>query len=69
MSLEFATGDGTQPNGGLSHTGTPKPAGKELKSTKALCWASDTAIGNAEKVESILLPLHSMSLLIWGFVS
>ncbi|XP_044898617.1 endophilin-A1 isoform X2 [Felis catus] len=26
MSLEFPTGDSTQPNGGLSHTSTPKPA-------------------------------------------
>lgn len=31
MSLEFPTGDSTQPNGGLSHTGTPKPSGKELR--------------------------------------
>ncbi|KAF0880213.1 SH3G2 protein, partial [Crocuta crocuta] len=31
MSLEFPTGDSTQPNGGLSHTGTPKPTGKELR--------------------------------------
>lgn len=31
MSLEFPTGDSTQPNGGLSHTGTPKPAGKGLR--------------------------------------
>lgn len=30
MSLEFPTGDNTQPNGGLSHTGTPKPTGKRL---------------------------------------
>ncbi|KAB0399011.1 hypothetical protein E2I00_003267 [Balaenoptera physalus] len=30
MSLEFTTGDSTQPNGGLSHTGTPKPAGAPL---------------------------------------
>uniref|UniRef100_A2ALV3 SH3-domain GRB2-like 2 n=1 Tax=Mus musculus TaxID=10090 RepID=A2ALV3_MOUSE len=30
MSLEFATGDSTQPNGGLSHTGTPKPPGVQM---------------------------------------
>ncbi|KAF3814251.1 hypothetical protein GH733_018350 [Mirounga leonina] len=30
MSLEFTTGDSTQPNGGLSHTGTPKPAGAPM---------------------------------------
>ncbi|KAF5912804.1 hypothetical protein HPG69_007794 [Diceros bicornis minor] len=30
MSLEFPTGDSTQPNGGLSHTGTPKPAGAPM---------------------------------------
>ncbi|KAI4573429.1 hypothetical protein MJT46_004669 [Ovis ammon polii x Ovis aries] len=30
MSLEFSTGDSTQPNGGLSHTGTPKPAGAPM---------------------------------------
>ncbi|ERE81961.1 endophilin-A1 [Cricetulus griseus] len=30
MSLEFATGDSTQPNGGLSHTGTPKPGGAQM---------------------------------------
>ncbi|KAK7820353.1 hypothetical protein U0070_007559 [Myodes glareolus] len=30
MSLEFATGDSTQPNGGLSHTGTPKPGGVQM---------------------------------------
>uniref|UniRef100_A0ABI7Y6G9 BAR domain-containing protein n=1 Tax=Felis catus TaxID=9685 RepID=A0ABI7Y6G9_FELCA len=30
MSLEFPTGDSTQPNGGLSHTSTPKPAGNFL---------------------------------------
>jgi len=34
MSLEFSTGDSTQPNGGLSHTGTPKPAGKELRAAE-----------------------------------
>uniref|UniRef100_A0A8C3YBU0 SH3 domain containing GRB2 like 2, endophilin A1 n=1 Tax=Catagonus wagneri TaxID=51154 RepID=A0A8C3YBU0_9CETA len=30
MSLEFPTGDSTQPNGGLSHTSTPKPAGAPM---------------------------------------
>ncbi|XP_062064151.1 centlein isoform X5 [Lepus europaeus] len=30
MSLEFPTGDSSQPNGGLSHTGTPKPAGAPM---------------------------------------
>ncbi|TKC40031.1 hypothetical protein EI555_017357 [Monodon monoceros] len=30
MSLEFTTGDSTQPNGGLSHTSTPKPAGAPM---------------------------------------
>ena len=68
MSLEFATGDSTQPNGGLSHTGTPKPPGKEQKVTGPLSWALGAPTGNAEKVESILLPLHSKSLLMGGFV-
>ncbi|XP_036187123.1 endophilin-A1 isoform X3 [Myotis myotis] len=27
MSLEFPIGDNTQPNGGISHAGTPKPSG------------------------------------------
>lgn len=68
MSLEFATGDSTQPNGGLSHTGTPKPPGKEQKVTDPISWALGTSIGNAEKVESVLLPVHSKSLLMGWLV-
>lgn len=43
MSLEFPTGDSTQPNGGLSHTGTPKPTGKELRLTDPITWALGTS--------------------------
>lgn len=43
MSLEFPTADSTQPNGGLSHTGTPKPAGKELRPADPLPLALGTS--------------------------
>ncbi|XP_045636656.1 endophilin-A1 isoform X1 [Ursus americanus] len=40
MSLEFTTGDSTQPNGGLSHTGTPKPAGRQSSVDGVACVTS-----------------------------
>nr|XP_045365855.1 endophilin-A1 isoform X2 [Camelus bactrianus] len=40
MSLEFPSGDSTQPNGGLSHMGTPKPAGHHHIQASRSC-ASD----------------------------
>lgn len=43
MSLEFPMGDSTQPNGGLSHTGTPKPTGKELRLTDPITWTLGTS--------------------------
>lgn len=58
MSLEFATGDSTQPNGGLSHTGTPKPGGKQLKALGPFSWDLGTPIDDSENIQSIPFPLH-----------
>lgn len=70
MSLEFATGDSTQPNGGLSHTGTPKPGGKQRKATDPFSWDLGTLEQCWEHSEyPVVSPaqeLHSKPLLMRG---
>lgn len=73
MSLEFATGDSTQPNGGLSHTGTPKPGGKQRKATDPFSWDLGTLEQCWEHSEyPVVSPaqeLHSKPLLVRGLSS